>query len=84
MGLGAFDATRRAGRFGAWAPPIRHRKSAIRNLPGGFSLLEMVTAMGVTSILLLGIGSAMLLAGRAIARGIARGVKALCVNLKSS
>jgi len=48
--------------------PISNPKSPLRNLlcHRGFSLLEMVTAMGITSILLLGIGSAMLLAGRAM------------------
>jgi len=43
-------------------------RSAIRNLQvrPGFSLLEMAVAMAVTSVILLGIGSAMLLAGRAM------------------
>ena len=40
----------------------RPRHSAWR----GFTLLEMVVALGVTSVILVGMGSAMLLAGRAV------------------
>lgn len=50
----------------AMGQPRPHARSAPRSRSEGFTLLEVVIAGAVTSILLLGIGSAMLLASRAI------------------
>lgn len=44
----------------------RHAPTAILLPNGGFTLIEMVVAAAVTSVIMLGIGSAMLIAGRAM------------------
>jgi hypothetical protein len=56
------------GKCAGDTPKIRNPQSAIRNFPirRGFSLLEAVAALAVTSIIVLSIGSALLLAGRAM------------------
>jgi hypothetical protein len=66
--LGMPVARRGAERIILASDPIRNPPSAIHNSHGssGFSLLEVAVATAVTSILLLGIGSALLLAGRAM------------------
>jgi len=66
--LGAPIAVYRVGRPIGATDRICNPQSAIRNLHGchGFSLLEAAATMAVTSIIMLGIGSAMLIAGRAM------------------
>jgi len=62
-------ATRRVRRSAGLTDPIHDAPSALRPhhaCQKGFSLLEMAVAAAVTSIIMLGIGSAMLLAGRAM------------------